>query len=885
MAASAAGQPRARQKQALRIRVLQDHQLLFWAAFRAQTNLRFAAAACAVLSVAIGLTGLVGWETREHGSFEIGFLPSAPATALTLILLGVGVVMLTRGTRLAFSIAITTAAFTLLLCTLRLVELGLKLDFNVSRLFHPDDPAMPHMGMGVPSVVGLVLAALAILLSRARGLDRPLFPLSTIIIIIGGAFLLGYVYQHPLQDAPVMPPMTLPTSIALLSLGFGLLMVAIAREVALSNLIDDQLEGRRRDLEAVTRWLDSVIDYAASGIAFFGPAGTTQRLNPAAADMLGYSPEMLHRHAPLPLETLNIVDEEGNDVTLEQTAIYRALQGETVLGMVVNLRPVSKPHRWISASAVPIRDDTGALTGAVAVLTDITALHDARARAQRAADELQSILDNAPSGIIFYDRYDNIIRLNLAARNILGYTDEIIALPPADRFAIHEVVDEAGEPMGPGHGVVEVVLSGATIINQTANFRNTPHGSVWLAVSAGPTRNHRGDVDGVVAVFGDVTALHNAQEQVRLAGQHSEQQRAELETVLAAIADGVMVVNADGILERTNRAAADIMRGYVEGRLGQHVLSHVEDVVVITGEDGQPVTADQLPVSQALRGEIIRNCVLKLAWPDGVTRWLSVSAAPVIAPDESITRVVLVYRDITALREHQQELERLVSLRTAALQQNQARLRALGADLANAEQRERQRLAAAIHDEVAQTLGAIKMHLEILSRAYPDASEDLSRVTSMVSDANTQVRAVMTELSPPVLQRIGLVEALQWWAGEVTRLHGLDVRVTQEGSFPRPQLYLETTLFQSTKELIHNSVKHARAREVNVHVRCLGDRLEITVADDGVGFDATVVETGGDGFGLFSIRERLAYLGGEFRLESAPNQGTRATLSIPLECH
>jgi signal transduction histidine kinase len=93
---------------------------------------------------------------------------------------------------------------------------------------------------------------------------------------------------------------------------------------------------------------------------------------------------------------------------------------------------------------------------------------------------------------------------------------------------------------------------------------------------------------------------------------------------------------------------------------------------------------------------------------------------------------------------------------------------------------------------------------------------------------------------------------------------------------------LETTAFQAVKELMHNTVKHARATRIDVTVNCVGDFLEIEVADDGVGFDPQSVSyTTAGGFGLYGLRERLAYLGGDLQIVSSPGQGARTTLRLP----
>jgi two-component system sensor histidine kinase DegS len=143
----------------------------------------------------------------------------------------------------------------------------------------------------------------------------------------------------------------------------------------------------------------------------------------------------------------------------------------------------------------------------------------------------------------------------------------------------------------------------------------------------------------------------------------------------------------------------------------------------------------------------------------------------------------------------------------------------------------------------------------------------------------------MAELSPQILQQQGLIEALGWWGGQIKAKHGLEVTVNVEGTMERLTPDVEASVFQAVKELLQNTLKYAHAEQATIRIICSPTRLEIQVADDGVGFDPSLVETTEKGgFGLFSVHERMAYLGGDFQIDSAPGKGTRSTLSLPLPC-
>lgn len=239
------------------------------------------------------------------------------------------------------------------------------------------------------------------------------------------------------------------------------------------------------------------------------------------------------------------------------------------------------------------------------------------------------------------------------------------------------------------------------------------------------------------------------------------------------------------------------------------------------------------------------------------------------------------------LQEYRDHLEALVEERTAALEANQRRLRRLGAELATAEQRERQRLASAIHDEVAQMLSAIKLHLSGLRKgqADPASAEKIGDIIKMVEEATRQSRTIMMELSPMILQQSGLAEATRWWAGVIEQQHGLRVEVSAEETVGRFDPDVEATAFQGVKELLQNTIKYAHATQAKVRLACHDDKLQIEVADNGVGFDpATIEQSESGGFGLFGIRERVSYIQGSLAIDSAPGKGTRAAIILPMVC-
>jgi signal transduction histidine kinase len=221
------------------------------------------------------------------------------------------------------------------------------------------------------------------------------------------------------------------------------------------------------------------------------------------------------------------------------------------------------------------------------------------------------------------------------------------------------------------------------------------------------------------------------------------------------------------------------------------------------------------------------------------------------------------------------------------LQQYQQRLRALASELTMTEERERRRIATVLHDGAAQSLAFARMQLTSTCKAVAEAdtTKKLEDVSQILRQSVEQIREVLLDLSSPSMNEIGLGVAISDWLAEQTgRRHGLRTSFADEcGKLPLDD-DVRAVLFRNTRELLANVVKHARADSVSIRMESTGEVLRITIEDDGAGFepDKKLTTTDGGGFGLFSIRERMLDLGGSLEIVSAPGEGCKATLVVPL---
>jgi signal transduction histidine kinase len=259
-------------------------------------------------------------------------------------------------------------------------------------------------------------------------------------------------------------------------------------------------------------------------------------------------------------------------------------------------------------------------------------------------------------------------------------------------------------------------------------------------------------------------------------------------------------------------------------------------------------------------------------------------------PQGNPLRVLGFIQDITEqkrvegeLVRHRENLETMVVERTVEL-------RALAGELAMAEERERRSIARDLHDDLGQSLALIKLKLKSLTTPRGnDEDGDLIQLAQQISNtvdhANRSVRSLSLQLSPPALSQFGLVAALEWLADEMLRTHGLNVHIRDETSPLQLGKALSSSLYRTVRELLINAAKHAKVDKAEVSLFTDGDKLVVTVADAGIGFDVKLgLDPSTDGgYGLFSVRERLRAIGGEVQIDSLPGDGTLIVLTVPLD--
>lgn len=228
-----------------------------------------------------------------------------------------------------------------------------------------------------------------------------------------------------------------------------------------------------------------------------------------------------------------------------------------------------------------------------------------------------------------------------------------------------------------------------------------------------------------------------------------------------------------------------------------------------------------------------------------------------------------------------------------ALKQTKRSYRHLLSKVLASNEEERKKVAREIHDEVNQLLLSARLKIEELERTFPDnvgaMREKLQSVKLHINQVFDALHRISLSLRPPVLDELGLPEALDWYIQNLTNEAGLPITLSVKGlRNRRPVPVIEMELFRISQEALSNVIKHARATSARVELRFNKLQLVLRIEDNGEGFNPRAYLGTSDAIkslGLLGMQERAEICGGSFEIDSAPESGTRITVKIPISSY
>jgi PAS domain S-box-containing protein len=253
-------------------------------------------------------------------------------------------------------------------------------------------------------------------------------------------------------------------------------------------------------------------------------------------------------------------------------------------------------------------------------------------------------------------------------------------------------------------------------------------------------------------------------------------------------------------------------------------------------------------------------------------RWLvhTSSAVPYVGETNSVEGFFGIAADITERKRALKEKTEMEQLLLLAVHTEKAR------------ESERESISRDLHDDLGQSLTAIKVHLGFLLQKVSDTEtvSKIQKITSMVSDSITSVRRITSRLRPEILDKLGLEASIQYYSKEFAERNGIEVTLTSLPGLAIP-IDSSVTIFRIIQESLTNISRHARATRVYISLNKSNESVNIRISDNGIGIGKDEIESK-TSWGIIGMKERARSLGGSFHIYSEMGHGTVISIVIPV---
>lgn len=409
-----------------------------------------------------------------------------------------------------------------------------------------------------------------------------------------------------------------------------------------------------------------------------------------------------------------------------------------------------------------------------------------------------------------------------------------------------------------------------------------------VLVPMGHTLSHPG-IPQDLAIFNRIVGIAlvwvTAWLVARARGAKLDDATRRLGAIVESSSDAILSVTPDGFVTTWNAGAERIFGYTATEMIGRSILTLIPE----------HLHRDKAWLLATVRGahDIHTYDAVRLT-KSGQSIDVSVTLSPLRDAVGQFVGVSKVIRDIserkqaeTLLHQAHEALEIKVQERTAELRSANNSLRKLSRRLMQVQEEERSRLARDLHDEVGQLLTALKIDLQDIQHGEMGEArfDSLTDSLELVDHLLTQVRTLALDLRPSVLDDLGLVPALRWYANRQATRNGWTLSLSVEDMPRRVPAPIEVTCFRVVQEALTNIAKYARAKTIDLTLCRQDEKVTLVLQDDGVGFDVLSARQraqGGESVGLLGMEERVRLAGGKLVIVSAPGHGTRLELCFAL---
>ncbi|MEZ5423218.1 MAG: PAS domain S-box protein [Pyrinomonadaceae bacterium] len=542
--------------------------------------------------------------------------------------------------------------------------------------------------------------------------------------------------------------------------------------------------------------------------------------------------------------------------------------------------------RWVEAAGAIIRDSEGEALRSYGTVIDVTEQKLISERVRDSEAELRLITNVIPALISYVDRDERYRFVNDQYSKLFGIDKPAIV----GRKLSSVLSPRSYKQLQP---LIERAFAGESFsIDSWVTYKGI--GERYVHVSYVPDFGPDRKVRGFYSFVSDLTDLRRSEDALKFS-------RERMRVLTESFTDyAIYSTDTEGLIDTWNPGAEKIF-GYRE----REILGKSEDILFTPDDIAKNIPKHEMAKARTDgRASDERWHVRK----DGSSFFASGVLVPLYQND-SLIGYAKIASDLTEriqyeadLHQARTDLEARVASRTQALAETNAVLVKQMEERARIEEQrlnllrrlftiqedERGRIARDLHDQLGQSLTALRLKIASISTLCDEGSdlaERIERLAELAEVVDSEVSFLAWELRPSVLDETGFVATMANYAKEWSRYSGIDAEFNAIGVADLSlNKDVETNLYRITQEALNNTAKYAKASVVEIILEKLGHELLLIIEDNGLGFDvqSKLPRRERGGFGLVGMRERASMIGGSFEIESAPKKGTTVFIRVPL---
>ena len=532
----------------------------------------------------------------------------------------------------------------------------------------------------------------------------------------------------------------------------------------------------------------------------------------------------------------------GSDkgIATEEWAAIRAIsKGERSFNEIIDIECFDGKRKTILNSAVPVVGPDNEIMGAVVVNSDISSIKLSEKQLERERDKLKAVLDGMTDGVVIISPSHDVEFVN---RKVL------LEFGPPDGKKCYDYF--GGSRQGCPWGQDRERFPAATI---TWEWWLQQDGRFFEIIDM-PLINSDGTVS-LLEIMHDVTARKKSEEQIRLLSHAVEQSPT-----------AVIITDTSGKIQYANSKFTQLT-----GYEAREVIGKSPGIL----KSGKTLESEYRSLWKTIlaggewRGEFLNKR------RSGELYWESGCISPLSDEYGNITHFIAIKEDVTARKETEQELLH-----------SRQQLRTLNERIQIVREEERAHIAREVHDELGQNLSVMRLDVSWLRSRfgdlYPQFQEKTKELLQTIDDTINSIQRITSELRPGVLDKLGLIPAIEWQAHEFGKRTGIVCNLR----LPRSDIVIEThrttALFRIFQESLTNVLRHAQATEIKVTLIVRRGSLTLTIADNGRGITRKEINDPSS-LGLLGIRERVLVWHGTTTMRGRVGVGTTISVTIPVD--